>query len=173
MREWVVRCSGVFTLVHKVLEQVDGPATMELVGSFKLLPLTNKGVRALELGQVTGSTFHIEHIATTHRRAAGFYVGDVVATARFARGVVIAQLNAAVVSAARGKVAVYARPLTPDGLRIMTKHGFLQVSDGTSPPQIGRICRLEVEGRAEGVRRTKLRPYQLIPTASTPLAPAA
>lgn len=163
MRTWVAKCSSAFTIVHKVVEDCGLPTRQELVGSFKLLPLTAKGVRAIDLGQATGSTFRPEHISGGRSRPAGYYVGDVVATTRFARGVVMAQLNAAVLPAVRGALTVYARPLTKDGLRVMTKHGFVQVSDGRSAPQIGQACKLQVGSRSEGAVRRKGKRQRLAP----------
>jgi hypothetical protein len=96
MQMWVSKCGSAFTLVHRVVHEGGLPTRQELVGSFKLLPLTAKGVRAIELGQATGSTFRPEHISGGRGKPAGYWVGDVVATTRFARGVVMAQLNAAV-----------------------------------------------------------------------------
>lgn len=165
MRTWVAKCASAFTMVQRVVEDAGLPVRQELVGSFKLLPLTAKGVRALDLGQATGSTFRSEHISGGRSRPAGYYVGDVVATTRFARGVVMAQLNAAISPAVRGAVIVYARPLTKDGLRVMTKHGFVQVSDGRSAPQIGLACKLQVGSPCESVVRPKARRHLRAPVS--------
>ncbi len=171
MAAWVTKCGSAFTIVQKVEEDAGLATSQELVGSFKLLPLTAKGVRAIELGQATGSTFRPEHISGGHAKSAGYYVGDVVATSRFARGVVMAQLNAAVLPAVRrAATAVYARPLTKDGLRVMTKHGFLQVSDGRSAPMIGHACKLQVEGQSEIAARPKARRHRLVPLSETSAA---
>jgi hypothetical protein len=168
MGTWVTKCASAFTIVQKVVEDSGLPTRQELVGSFKLLPLTAKGVRAIDLGQATGSTFRPEHISGARSRPAGYYVGDVVATTRFARGVVMAQLNAAVWPAVRSAVTVYARPLTKDGLRVMTKYGFVQVSDGRSAPQVGRACKLHVESQSEGVVRLAARRHRLAPVNPDP-----
>jgi hypothetical protein len=143
MRKWAVKCGSAFTIVQRVVDDSGLPTRQDLVGSFKLLPLTAKGVRAIESGRASGSTFRPEHISRGRSRSAGYYVGDVVATTRFARGVVMAQLNAAISPAVRSAVTLYARPLTKDGLRVMTKHRFVQVSDGRSAPQIGLASTLK------------------------------
>jgi hypothetical protein len=163
MRTWVEKCPSAFTIVQKVVEDVGLQTRQELVGSFKLLPLTARGVRAIDLGQATGSNFRPEHISGGRSRPAGYYVGDVVATTRFARGVVMAQLNAAIWPAVRSSVTIYARPLTKDGLRVMTKHGFVQVSDGRSAPQIGLACNLHVGSQSESVVRRTARRHRLAP----------
>lgn len=162
MTDWLTRCDTAFTLVHKISDREE-TREQKLVGSFKVLPLTAKGVRAIELGQVTGSTFKPDHIASRRSRPTAFYVGDVAATTRVARAVVLAHLNAAVFAAARGTVTVYARPLTRDGLRVMSKHGFVQVSDGRSMPAVGRICKLVVEGRVGLVPTRSRRTIRLVP----------
>ena len=165
MRTWVAKCGSAFTIVQRIVEDSGLPTRQELVGSFKLLPLTAKSVRAIDLGQATGSTFRSEHISGGRSRPAGYYVGDVVATTRFARGVVMAQLNAALSPAVRGAVSVYARPLTRDGLRVMTKHGFAQVSDGRSAPQIGLACKLHVGSQSESVVSRKPSRHRLAPVS--------
>jgi hypothetical protein len=143
MRSWISRCKTALMLVHRV-HQTSGLATnQQLVGSFKVLPLTTDAVRALEGGQITGSTFKPEHIASKKKETTAVYVGDVVATSKVGRGMVLAHLNAACTPAVKSGLPIYARPLTRDGLRVMTKHGFVQVLDGTSRPEIGRICKLE------------------------------
>jgi hypothetical protein len=143
MKSWIVRCKSAFVLVHRVSQASGLAMKEELVGSFKLLPLTLDAVRALDAGQITGSMFKAEHVARNKKETLAVYVGDVAATSQFARAMVLAQLNAACTPAVSRGLPIYARPLTPDGLRVMTKHGFVQVSDGTSPPEIGRICKLE------------------------------
>lgn len=140
MRTWIMKCSSVFTLVQKEVVESGLVIRRELVGSFKVLPLTALGVRAVELGQATGSTFLAEHICAGRARPAGYWIGDVVASTKYARAVVMAQLTTTL---SRCSGSLYARPLTSDGLRVMTKHGFLQVSDGKSPPMIGKACKLQ------------------------------
>jgi hypothetical protein len=169
MRAWLEKCASTFTIVQRVRQETGLATRQELVGSFKLVPLTRSGVRAVETGQVTGTSIRLEHIARDGVRPSAYYVGDVVATTRFARGVVMAHLNAAISTAAKGQVAVYARPLTADGLRIMTKHGFLRVADGKSAPQIGAICKLEIRGVARSSPRAQSR-RRLAPLSVAPEA---
>src|SRR4051794_20490114 len=81
MLSWVAKCSSAFTIVHRMITNESGlPTRQEMVGSFKVLPLSREGVRAIELGQASGSNFRSEHICSGRRRAVGYYVGDVVAT---------------------------------------------------------------------------------------------
>ena len=128
---------------------------LELVGSFKLLPLTKKGVEAVERGHATGSTLTAVHITSSRSKASGFYVGDVVATTATAKGDLLAYLDAALSSIKHDDVAVYARPLTSDGLRVMTGYGFVSITDDRAAPQIGHMCRLYVGGNRTGGRRQR------------------
>lgn len=139
MRLWLARCATIFTLIHRVRRN---EGLSELTGTFKFIPLTVAGVRDLELGRVTGSTFRPEHVCSCRERAAGCYVGDVVATTWFGRGVVMANLRDACSDAVGRGLVIFARPLTGDGLRLMIRYGFIQVSDGRSSPEIGKVCRL-------------------------------
>lgn len=144
MRSWIARCRTAFVLVHRVTQKSGLTTRQQLVGSFKLLPLTSEAVGALDAGQITGSMFRPDHIARNKRETAAYYIGDLVGAGWFARGMVMAHLNAACIPAVKRGAPLYARPLTRDGLRIMTQYGFLQVSDGESAPEIGRICKLEL-----------------------------
>jgi hypothetical protein len=165
MRAWLRRCGTAFTLVQRVTQDYGLGTRQVLVGSFKLLPLTAEGVRAMKSGQASGSSFRPEHISGIHRRPAAWYVGDVVATTRFSRGVVMAHINAACSFAVKKAVSIYARPLTRDGRRIITKHGFVQVSDGKSTPEIGRMCRLDALSTQVATRRRTAHKLRLTPLA--------
>jgi hypothetical protein len=151
MKSWIARCKTAFVLVSRVHQTAGLAMKQELVGSFKLLPLTLDAVRSLDAGQITGSMFKPEHIARNKKDTVAVYIGDVAATSQFARAMVIAHLNVACTPAITRGLPIYARPLTRDGLRVMTRHGFVQVSDGTSPPEIGRICKLE-SGKLSSLR---------------------
>lgn len=152
MREWIAKRPSALTIVQRLVGSSHLGERRELVGSFKVLPLTRRGQQAVESGRVTGSTLGAEHIAGPRSRPAGYYVGDVVATTQVARGVVMAHIESALPTQIQTEVTVYARPLTPDGLRVMKAHGFVLVSDSESAPQIGRMCKLHA-----GVKRTARR----------------
>jgi hypothetical protein len=156
MKSWIARCKTAFVLVSRVHQTSGLAMKQELVGSFKLLPLTLDAVRALDAGQMTGSMFKPEHVARNKKETIAVYVGDVAATSQFARAMVIAHLTVACTPAVGRGLPIYARPLTGDGLRVMTKHGFVQVSDGTSRPEIGRICKLE-SAKLGRLRETSVR----------------
>ena len=144
MRKWLKKAPAALTIVERVIGNSRKSETRELVGSFKVLPLTRTGQQAIEMGKATGSTLEGGYIAGPRSRPAAYYVGDVVATTRVARGIVMAQLEFALPTKVDEPVIVYARPLTPDGLRVMTKHGFVLASDAESLPKIRQLCKLQV-----------------------------
>jgi|ERR1041384_3433910 hypothetical protein len=154
MNSWLSRCKKSFVLVYRIRQLAGLPTTRELVGSFKLLPLTREGARAIETQRVTGTMFVAKHIARNLRETVAYYVGDVVGRGKFAKAVVMAHLNVEGAPAIKHHFLVYARPLTTDGLRVMKRYGFVQVSDGKSPPEIGRLCKLLLNGSGEPSRRT-------------------
>lgn len=160
MREWLAKCPSALTIVQRVVGNSHLDERRELVGSFKVLPLTRKGQQAVESGRATGSSLGPEHIAGPRSHPAGYYVGDVVATTRVARGVVMAHIESALPTQIQDEVTVYARPLTADGLRIMKAHGFVLLSDGESVPEIGEMCKLYVGSKRGAHRRA---PRRLLP----------
>jgi hypothetical protein len=109
-------------------------------------------MQGLEAGLLTGSTLEPHHIAARQRDAAAFYVGDVVATASDARGRVLRCVMRECEEAFRKNLPIYARPLTKEGRNAMTRRGFVQVSDGESLPEHGKMCKLVGNPRASARR---------------------
>lgn len=160
MREWLGKCPSALTIVQRLAGNSHLSERRELVGSFKVLPLTRKGQAAVETGKATGSTLGSELIAGPRSRPAGYYIGDVVATTQVARGVVMAHIESAIPTQIENEVTLYARPLTADGLRVMRAHGFVLASDGESSPEIGLMCKLYVGAKRKlraGRRRGRKR----------------
>jgi len=145
MRQWISRYPRAFTLLYCCDTKPLFRRNYKLVGSFKLLPITSEGVREVEAGQATGSTLKPEHIAENWADAVALYIGDVVGTTWRGKSVLLHYLNAACDDAIEKGLPLYARPLKPDGKRVMTDHGFVQIGDGTSPPEIGKMCRLGLD----------------------------
>lgn len=154
MRSWRHRCDTSFVLVYRESSGADLAEREQMVGSFKFLPLTAAGIKSLELGQITGSTFKPEHVCASRSRASAYYIGDVFASDSTAKAVVLHELKAACLEQSRRGVAFYARPLTSDGRRVMKRRGFVQVADGT-PPEIGKLCRLDPGTLAGSSRSAK------------------
>ncbi len=167
MRSWLSRYRKAFAMIYRLEEVSIRKTVRSLVGSFKVLPITAEAVHQLDRGRLSGATFSLEHIASKLDLAAAYYIGDVVATTKSARGVVLAYLNVACEGALRKSLAIYARPLSRDGKRVMTRNGFVQAGGGCIPPEIGRICRLgPLTASSGGSRRQRTRPRRQISTVS-------
>src|SRR5664279_443507 len=144
MRSWIERCNTSFVLVYRETQEPGLSKHQELVGSFKFLPLTAEGIRAMQGGQATGSTFKPEHICAKRGRASAYYIGDVFAGDKTARAVVLHELKGDCLEVSSRSVSFYARPLTKDGRHVMIRRRFFQVSDGRSKPELGKLCRLDL-----------------------------
>jgi hypothetical protein len=142
MDAWVTRCDSAFYALYRVRDSAPTTSVTEMVGSFKVLPLSKSGVSAIERGRATGATLLPEHIAKAGRTIYGYYVGDVAASGRFAKGMVMAYLLSACKPAVEKGVPIYARPLTPDGLRVMVRYGFEPVHGTAQQLSIGTLSRL-------------------------------
>lgn len=139
MRDWIKRSPKALAMIFRVDHRSPRKQEQVLVGSFKVLMLNDGGLQGIEAGELSGSTLGPEHIVRSSKDAKGYYVGDVVATTWRARAAVLANLNVACERALKDGKPIYARPLTPDGKRVMIKHGFVQVTDGKAP-QLGKMC---------------------------------
>ncbi|MDT7541233.1 MAG: hypothetical protein QOE33_1137 [Acidobacteriota bacterium] len=154
MRSWMQQYRKTFAMVYRVNDMSIKKKEQVLVGSYKILLITEEAVRELERGQLSGSTFMPKHIARRQKDAAAYYVGDVVATTQFARGVLLGYLNAACEQAIRKGFPIYARPLTSAGRRVMTGYGFVLAADGKTAPELGRLCKL-VTNQDKSYTRTR------------------
>lgn len=139
MRAWLSRYQRALWLVKD--RGRSRSETPPLVGSFKILPLTKRGVEALDREEVFGSTLAERHIAARGRGVVAYYVGDVVGIDLGARAAITSRLHE-ILAGELAQFPVYARPLTRDGRRVMRAAGFRCVSDG-SEPEIPKMCRLE------------------------------
>lgn len=155
MRTWVRKYRKAFAMVYRVNDISIKKKQQVLAGSYKVLLVTEEAVRGLEAEDLCGSTFKAEHVASRQKDAAAYYIGDVIATTRLARGFILASLNVACEHAFRRGLPIYARPLTSDGLRVMTQYGFVQVHDENSPPEMEKMCKLTTGGDGDKSRRVK------------------
>jgi hypothetical protein len=144
MRSWMKRCKTAFTLIYRETRKPGLFTSRKLVGSFKVLPLTTSGVKALQHGQATGASFKPEHICATENGASAYYIGDLFATDRIAKAVALYELQAYCTKISSPSVTFYARPLSAEGRRVMIRRGFVQLADGKSQPEIGRLCFLDL-----------------------------
>ena len=143
MRSWINRCESAFVLIYRETQKSDLSKGQELVGSYKVLPLTASGIEALKAGRASGATFKPEHISAANRRVSAYYIGDLFATDRTAKAVVLHELRASCMQFKNREITFYARPLTREGRHVMTRRGFVQVSDGSSKPEVGKLCSLQ------------------------------
>jgi hypothetical protein len=146
MQSWFAKCESVFVLQY----DVKNTSKPRLVGSFKLLPLSKRGVRDVELGVVSGSTFGPEHICSYFSRASAYYVGDLCAAGLGARSVIVKELEDTCAELIHKGRPIYARPFTADGRRVMVNNGFRQVSNGSFVLTMRELCRLDPSTQNHG-----------------------
>lgn len=139
MTAWLKKCESAFVLEY----DVSNPSHPTLVGSFKLLPLNKKGVRDLEMGAVSGSTFTADHLCSFPTRAMAFYVGDLCAQGIAAQAVLVKQLEDMCAELVERGRPIYARPFTPHGRQVMVNRCFVHVSDGDANLKMRQLCRLD------------------------------
>ena len=143
MLEWQRRNKAVLTAVYvKTLRR--GRTKNELVGVFKILPLTLTAVELLESEQRTGATLSADHIATKEEEIAGLYIGDVGASTRKGKSEVLRRLKYVVEQRLRPDLPIYTRPLTGDGARLVRKYNFVPMMREVKSGSLGRIHRLVV-----------------------------
>lgn len=139
MQAWFAKCESVFVLQY----DVKNSSNPKLIGSFKLLPLSKKGVRDLEGGIVSGSTFGPEHICSSFSRASAYYVGDLCAGGLGARSAIVKELEDTCAELIRSGRPIYARPFTEEGRQVMVNNRFRHVSDGSVGLTLRELCRLD------------------------------
>lgn len=141
MLEWQRRNKTVLTAVYlKKLKR--GKIDKELIGVFKILPLTQQAVDLLESEQKSGATLKAQDIANEGGEAAALYIGDVVALTRGGKAEVLRQLKQRVEPQIDLGVPVYTRPLTADGARLVLKYNFIPVMKEIPSGAPGRIHKL-------------------------------
>lgn len=148
MRSWIRVYPKALAMLYRVDKSSPRKTQQTLVGSFKVLPITEAAAKNVAKDRLTGSTIRPQHIARKSSDTAAYYVGDVVAFTGRAKGTLLAYLNATCEQAIKMGVPIYARPLTEEGKRVMTQYGFVQCSDDESPPAIGQMCKF-VPGRED------------------------
>lgn len=141
VRDWHKRNPRLFWLVYEISHASIWKEEKRLVGVFKVVPLTTAAIDKLSREVVGGTTFLTDDIAESFESAAGLYIGDLVATKLRARGITLAYLEEKTRTARDSGVPLFARPLTPTGLRLCRLHGFFPVSPLDQETEIGRIHR--------------------------------
>ena len=112
-----------------------GSEDQKLVGYFIMYPLSQRSCVAVEQGRLTGLNLAHSDITTSFKKARGIYVGAVYGISLRPQAVALEGLkNQLAVYGAR--LPFYARPVSPDGKRIMTKYGFAQWKDAADGIEI-------------------------------------
>jgi len=142
MNSWFSKCSKVFVMVYRKLPHPNAGESIQLIGSFKFVPLSRSGVHSLEFKLVTGSTFRADDICTKPERAAAYYIGDVVSTGMIAGGHVLEEIIKESERYSKRRVTFYARPLTKRGLNVMQRRGFCRVGDQSRVFMLGDLCKI-------------------------------
>lgn len=137
MRSWYRRNPRVFQIIVNLDRDT---RRRKIVASFKAVPLKDSAIPFLEMEQMTGSTITEEFIVRPRGRPAAWYVGDLVSTSEISARAVMRGLRQFLVEGRNAYIAIYARPLTQNGLHYLQKFNFEPV--GEAPMQIGQICRL-------------------------------
>ncbi len=139
--EWQRRNKAVLTAVYcKKLK--GGRTKQELVGVFKVFPLTQQTVELLETEKVSGATLGASNIAAEGDDVAALYIGDVLASTRQGRAEVVRQLKYCIMRQLKPGISVYTRPLTSDGARLVRKYNFVPVMKDVPSGSVGRIHKL-------------------------------
>ena len=168
MRAWMERSGTCFVMVDRVMP--DG--SRQWAGSFKLLPLSAKGVHDLEMGYVTGSSFNPEHLSRSRRYASGLYVGDLHAThGRDFQGVVNALDK---VCSKYQHLPIYGRPVSRHGRKVMEERSFVDADSKVKDLRLNCLCRRdptqdsESSGALFGLKRSLRRGLQAVTSSPGP-----
>jgi len=114
----------------------------KILGSFKLMPLKREAILLLEWkGQgITGANLPHNLIVKPRGTPSAWYVGDVVSCSRTSARLVLKGIVDNFAENLRPGMRVYARGLTPVGLKYLRDFRFQPVGDGTM--EIGTMCAL-------------------------------
>lgn len=114
------------------------------VGILAMFPVSRLGFRSLEQNALTGSAIAAEHL---HRPQDGYaiayYLGAIVGIDRDSKAALLDALLSSIKELGKqGAESVFARPLTDDGLRLVSQLGF--EASGDASLSVGAICRLRL-----------------------------
>jgi hypothetical protein len=133
MEQWFNINRQIFWIV--IDSAVNGTHGQQMVGYYAIIPLNKVATDLLETEKIEGTSFAAEHIIPYRRgrirkTPASIYVGGVAAKNRmrirqFVLGSLVAHLNQEIEN---GVKAVFSRPVTNDGLRLIKKYNFKPVN---------------------------------------------
>jgi predicted acylesterase/phospholipase RssA len=125
-----------------LLKRLEGSKGLP-VGIFCLIPLSTEGFRGMEVNELTGAQLKPAHIANaTAGFAMGYYLGAIAGDDRQAQAILVDVLRTSIRELAREDVeSIFARPVTEDGLQLLTNLHWAGLS---GRPQINQVCRLRL-----------------------------
>ncbi len=127
LRSWMAVNPRLFFGLTEVAES-GGQTSKPLVGYYSLRPVTRRAVELLDSCRIDGAGMLPEHIIPPDDLPEAGYIGGVVATGGLARAALLFYLAIDLRRyRAQGVKRFYAKPLTPDGVRLMNKDGFRPV----------------------------------------------
>lgn len=162
MKQWASIHPGVFNLV--TTEKRDGARkVVDIDGYYCALPLTEGAAEEVAAERRGVSDVNAQEICPPGAVPAAIYVGAVVAKSESTKGVALQSLLTLVKGMAKNRrdVKILARPVTPEGLRLVRAFGLLPVRAGIEDPMgalhAGRLEQLMPNGRrsrrSAGTRR--------------------
>lgn len=102
--------------------------TKKIVGFYFLIPLTKEANKLIQNGIIVdGRLIKQEHICNTYDQAYALYIGNLAAKSNHSKAFILFLLKKQIgeILTKNNKIeAIYARPGTKDGLRLLTKYGF-------------------------------------------------
>jgi hypothetical protein len=140
MREWIKKYPRTFFVVRQTVVRATS-RTLNIVGYFCIMPLTENAARRYLNGEIKASSFRHDDICVIEP-CFSVYVGAIMAKGKVARGIAVAFLRSELETQwlKRPDVRIIARPLTDNGVRLTTDFGFL-TTDGALPSK-GKLCQV-------------------------------
>jgi hypothetical protein len=121
--------------LFRVIYRVAADAELEMVGCFRIIPLTAPAIKAVKKGQITGGkTIDTRDICRPSNKPTAIYIGGLVSLeGTTPRGVVFKKFKEAVeFELSRGVSVIYTRAATSAGMRLIKKYGFVPMDPAKS-----------------------------------------
>lgn len=129
MKKWYRHNGDIFWVVERT-RQRRGFKETRLVGYFCIIPLTESAKDEVLADELPGTSFSLEHIASSPGQARAFYIGGVGANMWRARAPTLSYLKARIqILIEQYDLPIVTRPITEDGLRLAEKYDFYPVRD--------------------------------------------
>lgn len=121
----------------------EGATTEVNTGYFSILPLNKRAAFLVEKGQLDGRSITTQDLARQHGRPRAIYIGAIAARTVRARGFALTAIQQHIDREKYSQVQkLYAKAVTGDGLRLLTKYGFRSTT-GSASGKIGDIFALD------------------------------